>query len=188
MSQAPKIQALQEADASVDKGVSFAALYEAHAEAVYAWAMRYARGRTQWAEDVTHDVFVKAWEHRAWLREADVRGWLYRVTQNLVFSALRREQSFGQRLTRLFSAESEADSKTPEAALSRRESVGRAMAALNALPGQERVVLAMKVLDELSQREIAAALGLSEGYVSKLLSRAQARLSSGEWKVDDGPP
>ena len=116
------------------------------------------------------------------------RGWLYRVTQNLAFSTLRRERSFGQRLNGLFSSREEADASTPEVALARQEKVGRAMAALNALPGQERVVLAMKVLDGSSQREIAAALGLSEGYVSKLLSRAQARLSSGEWKVDDDTP
>ena len=49
--------------------------------------------------------------------------------------------------------------------------------------GQERVVLALKILDGLSQREIAALLSLSEGYVSKLTARATARLGAQGWKV-----
>ena len=55
--------------------------------------------------------------------------------------------------------------------------------ALQSLPGQERVVLALKILDGLSQREIAALLSLSEGYVSKLVARATARLGAKGWKV-----
>src|SRR5688500_14401769 len=88
--------------------ISFEALYEAHAEQVFVWAMRYARGRTGWAEDITHDVFVKAWEHRAWLREEEVKGWLFRVTQNVAFSSLRRESSLTTRLRHFFEGTEDA--------------------------------------------------------------------------------
>ncbi|MBZ4399730.1 MULTISPECIES: RNA polymerase sigma factor [unclassified Myxococcus] len=169
--------------------VSFDALYEAHVEDVYVWAMRYAAGRTGWAEDVTHDVFLKAWEHQTWLREEDVRGWLFRVTQNVAFSALRREKTFRQRIASfLFPESSTPPESTPDAALERREAVSSATATLDRLPGQERVVMTLKLLDDLSQREIAQLLSLSEGYVSKLISRAQGRLSAWGWKVDDGAP
>ncbi|WP_223645763.1 RNA polymerase sigma factor [Corallococcus sp. EGB] len=169
--------------------VSFDTLYEEHAEDVYVWAMRYAAGRSGWAEDVTHDVFLKAWEHRAWLREEDVRGWLFRVTQNVAFSALRRERTFRQRIADLWSPVQPAQAEsTPETALARQEAVRSATATLDRLPGQERVVMALKILDDLSQREIAQLLSLSEGYVSKLISRAQGRLSAWGWKVDDGSP
>ncbi|AFE08774.1 ECF subfamily RNA polymerase sigma factor [Corallococcus coralloides DSM 2259] len=172
-----------------DRPVSFDTLYEEHAEDVYVWAMRYAAGRSGWAEDVTHDVFLKAWEHRAWLREEDVRGWLFRVTQNVAFSALRRERTFRQRIADLVSPVQPARTEsTPETALARREAVRSATATLDRLPGQERVVMALKILDDLSQREIAQLLSLSEGYVSKLISRAQGRLSAWGWKVDDGSP
>ncbi|MBJ6766005.1 RNA polymerase sigma factor [Myxococcaceae bacterium JPH2] len=169
--------------------VSFDTLYEEHAEDVYVWAMRYAAGRSSWAEDVTHDVFLKAWEHRAWLREEDVRGWLFRVTQNVAFSALRREKTFRQRISELlFPVQPAETESTPEAALVRREAVRSASATLDRLPGQERVVMALKILDDLSQREIAQLLSLSEGYVSKLISRAQGRLLAWGWKVEDGSP
>jgi RNA polymerase sigma factor (sigma-70 family) len=169
--------------------VSFDTLYEEHAEDVFFWAMRYAAGRSGWAEDVTHDVFLKAWEHRAWLREEDVRGWLFRVTQNVAFSALRHENTFRRRLSALLFASQRTETEaTPEAALERKEAVRDATAALDRLPGQERVVMGLKMLDDLSQREIAQLLSLSEGYVSKLISRAQGRLSAWGWKVDDGSP
>ncbi|MCP3064217.1 RNA polymerase sigma factor [Myxococcus sp. K38C18041901] len=169
--------------------VSFDTLYEAHVEDVYAWAMRYAAGRSGWAEDVTHDVFLKAWEHQAWLREEDVRGWLFRVTQNVAFSALRRERTFRQRIANLlFPAHPAHVESTPESALTHREAVRSATATLDCLPGQERVVMTLKLLDDLSQREIAQLLSLSEGYVSKLISRAQGRLTAWGWKVDDGAP
>ncbi|NRD47285.1 MULTISPECIES: RNA polymerase sigma factor [Corallococcus] len=172
-----------------DRPVSFDTLYEEHAEDVYVWALRYAAGRSGWAEDVTHDVFLKAWEHRAWLREEDVRGWLFRVTQNVAFSALRRERTFRQRIADILSPVQPAQTEfTPETALVRREAVRSATATLDRLPGQERVVMALKILDDLSQREIAQLLSLSEGYVSKLISRAQGRLSAWGWKVDDGSP
>ncbi|MGQ0504400.1 MAG: RNA polymerase sigma factor, partial [Myxococcaceae bacterium] len=146
-------------------------------------------GRRAWAEDITHDVFIRAWEHRAWLREEDVGGWLFRVTQNAAFSALRRESTFAGKVQHaLDTFRSPSEPATPEEALQQRQAVDGATATLNRLPGQERVVMAMKTLDGLSQREIAQILSLSEGYVSKLLSRAQARLTSWGWKANyDGP-
>jgi RNA polymerase sigma-70 factor (ECF subfamily) len=176
-------------EAPPTRPVSFEALYAAHAEQVYLWALRYARGRTGWAEDVTHDVFMRAWEQRAWLREADVKGWLFRVTQNLAFSALRREHTFRHKLWRLLVPTGRADpSPSPETAYVQQEALHRAEGALARLPDQERVVLSMKLLDGLSQREIAQALSLSEGYVSKLTHRAQARMEAWGWEVDDGTP
>ena len=41
----------------------------------------------------------------------------------------------------------------------------------------------MKLLDEQPQREIAATLGLSEGYVSKLVRRGLDRLRAKGWEV-----
>jgi DNA-directed RNA polymerase specialized sigma24 family protein len=43
----------------------------------------------------------------------------------------------------------------------------------------------MKVLDGASQREIARALDVSEGYVSKLIARSVERLAAAGWEVDD---
>ena len=163
---------------------NFADLYRQFAGQVFAWARRYAGGRTGWAEDVTHDVFLRAWLHRDELRAADVKSWLFRVTQNRAFPLLRREGTIAGRLRRAIHLAWHGEAPTtPEDALLERRMAATATAALVTLPGQERVVLALKILDGLSQREIAALLSLSEGYVSKLVARATARLTAKGWKV-----
>jgi len=165
----------------------FEELYREFAGQVFAWARRYAGGRTGWAEDVTHDVFIRAWLHRDELRTGDVRGWLFRVTQNRAFTLLRREGTIAGKLRQTIHAAWHGEAPTtPEDALDRQQTMATATASLQALPGQERVVLALKILDGLSQREIAALLSLSEGYVSKLVARATARLAANGWKVDGG--
>lgn len=170
-------------------GLSFEDLYERHADQVYAWAMRYARGQSAWAEDLVHDVFVKSLQHLPELRADEVQGWLFRTTQNLAFSRLKREGWLLGRLgwIRAPSLQGEAP-PTPEELLERQHAAKSATAALQRLPGKEQVVVAMKVLDGMSQREIAQMLELSEGYVSKLLARAWERLSAWGWEVDDERP
>jgi RNA polymerase sigma factor (sigma-70 family) len=102
---------------------------------------------------------------------------------------LRRESSLAHRLRDAVRTAWLPDAPaTPEDALDQQQTAYAASAALEALPGQERVVLCLKMLDGLSQREIAELLSLSEGYVSKLVARAIARLAASGWKVgDDGP-
>lgn len=179
----PKGSSVSAPEAS--RPVSFDALYAEHARQVLAWAARYSKGRQGWAEDLAHDVFLQAWNHRAWLREADVKGWLYRVTQNLAFSTLRRENRFGELLQQAVDALPLPRARaTPDESLEHRQALAHATKALDALPGQERVVMVMKTLDGLSQREIAHTLSLSEGYVSKLLARAQAKLQAQGWATE----
>jgi RNA polymerase sigma-70 factor (ECF subfamily) len=164
---------------------SFEELYAEHADQVFVWATRYSRGRRAWAEDVVHEVFVKVWEHRARLHTADVRGWLFRVTQNVAFSTLRRELTVAGWVASLLSGgEARETAPTPHELLEGRQAIEGATAVLDRLPGQERVVMAMRLIDDLSQRQIAEVLSLSEGYVSKLLTRARARLESWGWKVE----
>lgn len=163
----------------------FEDLYQQYAAQVFAWARRYAHGRTAWAEDLTHDVFVRAWEHRDELRDEEVKAWLFRVTQNRAFTVLRRENSLTRRLTQALDWGWRPEPPaTPEDELDAQQATFAASAALQKLPGQERVVLCLKILDGLSQREIAALLSLSEGYVSKLVTRGSARLAALGWKVD----
>ena len=75
----------------------------------------------------------------------------------------------------------------PDEALERQDDAAAALRLLNTLPPKERMVLSMQVLDGHSQREIARMLGFSEGYVSKLLTRAWASIRAAGWEVDDAP-
>jgi RNA polymerase sigma-70 factor (ECF subfamily) len=160
-----------------DKESTFEAWYSAHRRRVFGWALRYGGGESAWAQDLAHDVFVRLWEHLdEFAPDADVGGWLYRVTANLAVSRLRREQSFLGRILPRYGAGREEVAASAEARIEEREEVAIARRILQTLPAPERVVLCMKHLDGKSQREIAQALHMSEGNVSKLAARAWARL------------
>jgi RNA polymerase sigma-70 factor, ECF subfamily len=162
-----------------------AACYLAHRDRVYRWSLRYAGGRSDWAEDLAHDVFVRLTENFSKLDDTDEIGrWLYRVTANLAISRLRRERLALNRLVMLVRGERTEHEPPADRILEEREQAAQAMAALRQLPAKERVVICMRVLDGLSQKEIAEALELSEGYVSKLLKRAWARLQEAGWREE----
>ncbi|MBL8919238.1 MAG: sigma-70 family RNA polymerase sigma factor [Myxococcaceae bacterium] len=164
---------------------TFERLYDAHRREVFRWALRFGGGRATWAEDVTHDAFMKLWQHLSRVdTETDVGGWLYRVTANLALSRLRRDRSFTSLVTRFFTDEEEA-AESADVEVTLKEEARAALEALRALPPREAMVLTMKVMDGKSQREIAEALSMSEGYVSKLAARGWDRLRAAGWEVPD---
>jgi RNA polymerase sigma factor (sigma-70 family) len=181
MTAAASIFSVERADARASLGE----LYELHRHRVFRWAMRYANGSRAFAEDLTQDVFMKLKDAMETTEIADPGGWLYRATANLAISRLRREGSFLGRLTRLLAPNEPALAAAPDEALELQQQARRAMTLLAQLPAQQRVALSMKILDGKSQREICAALELSEGYVSKLIDRATTAIRAAGWEVSD---
>jgi RNA polymerase sigma-70 factor, ECF subfamily len=171
---------------SDDQRMTFEASYQAFRHRVYRLGLRYGGGRESWAEDLTQDVFMKLYRELPSLTDReDLGGWIYRVTTNAALSRLRRERSVFRTVRQLWSQQDEQAQEQADTRLELSERAQEAEAMLAALPPKERVVLSMKVLDGRSQREIAGLLGLSEGYVSKLLTRSWARLQAAGWEVDD---
>lgn len=164
----------------------FESCYRKHWSRVFRWSLRYAGGNATWAEDLSHDVFLRLLEHFGELeRHHDLGGWLYRTTANLAISRLRRERSWVARFADAWRALQSETAPSAEIIVVQREEAARALASLTALPPRERVVLSMKLLDGKSQRDIAEALELSEGYVSKLLRRGLEKLRSDGWEEED---
>lgn len=154
--------------------VSFEDAWEAHRARVFHWALRYGAGDRGFAEDLTHDAFLKLWAQLPSLNDhADLGGWLYTVTARLAVSRLRASRGLLSLVRRWLQPPGEP---APDEALHARRSTEAALRALSLLPERERVVLCMVSLDGLSQREVAMQLKLSEGYVSKLVTRGRERL------------
>ena len=63
-------------------------------------------------------------------------------------------------------------------AVEQKEIVAALTEAIEELPDRERLVVALYYQDELTQREIAKVLGISESRVWQLHARALARLRS----------
>jgi len=129
------------------------------------------------AEEAAQDGFVKAyralWRFRA---GAPFKPWLLRIVAN---EARNRRRSAGRRAALALRATQEPSGEaapSPEAALLDSERRDDLVAALNRLSEHDREALACRYFLDLSEAEIAAALGVRPGTVKSRLSRALERL------------
>lgn len=151
-------------------------LYRRHHRAVFHLALRYGLGDEPWAEDVVHDVFVALLDRLPHLdAHEQLDGWLYRVTTNRCLRKLRRDRFLHDVVRRLWDMGPTERPSDEERVFARHE-LERARQVLGELAPRERVVVCMVHLDGKSQREVGEILGLSKGYVSKLLARGTAQL------------
>ena len=130
------------------------------------------------AEDVAQDAFVKAYYALDRFREgAPFRPWLLRIVAN---EAKNRKVAVGRHPTVELSAA--ADRASGETALSPEDAAVAAdlraglVAAINRLRPEDRLVLAYRFFFDLSENEMADALGVARGTVKSRLSRAMGRL------------
>jgi len=130
------------------------------------------------AEDVTQDAFVKAYYALDRFREgAPFRPWLLRIVAN---EAKNRRAAAGRRPTVELSAA--ADRASGETALSPEDAAvaadlrTRLLLAVKGLRDDDRLVLTYRYFLDLSEAEMAAALGVARGTVKSRLSRALGRL------------
>lgn len=141
------------------------ALYERAVEDVYRYAMRLTGGNRAWADEVVQDTFVGLLERSRGpaAQTVDV-GWLIVSCRHRFLDGIKRERRLKARQLR--SAEPiDADSGS-----------GRAVEALDELPTDQRIVLVLKYIDQLSVTEIAAEIGRSVHATESLLIRAKASL------------
>ncbi len=165
-------------------------LYARHRDQVYRKCLLLCGGNRSWAEDVTHDVFVRMLERLPELKDpGDLGGWIHRVTMNTCMTRLRRDGSIWGRVRAALmgevSAAGTAAVTTPERHVQVAQDLEGVREQLSRIPAKERVVFCMRHLDGMKQREIATSLDLSEGYVSKLLNRTKGRLKARGWEAPD---
>jgi RNA polymerase sigma-70 factor (ECF subfamily) len=149
-------------------------LYVRHRDQVFRQALRY--GDRAFAEDVTHDVFLRLVTAIDRLEdEDDLGGWFHRVTQNRCLTKLKRDR-FHAQLNNVLSFFQTPVSRTPEADVVAKDEIEKTLAAVRSLPPKERLAFSMLHLDGKSQNEIALSMGHTKGYVSKVLKRATERV------------
>lgn len=174
-----------ESDASVigrslDDPDAFAEIFERHHPAIWSFAVS-RLGREDGA-DVAAQVFVTAFEQRDRFDPdyESARPWLFGIAANLVRRAHRTRRRGSRALVRLAGrlggrgedAVLEVDDRL--AAEGRLAEVKRC---LDALSRRDREILLMAVMDGLSYREVAEALGIPIGTVRSRLSRSRRRLA-----------
>ena len=144
-----------------------------HKRTVYSAARRLL-GSHEDADEAAQIAFVRAWQALNGFRgESSLRTWLVRIVLN-VSKSLRAK---APPLDGLEGQEQLADTRAgSEDLLRRRESAVRVRRAVNQLPPRQREVVMLKVFSEMTHREVAQILGLSEGAVKAHLHQAVSNL------------
>jgi RNA polymerase sigma factor (sigma-70 family) len=126
------------------------------------------------AEDVVQEGLAAAWRAmRESETEIQLKPWLYTIVGNRALNA-RRDARPHEPL----GDEIDVVRRPDEIALTNEE-LGRAVAAVNALPPAQRKALVRSALDGRTHDQIAAELGSTPGAVGQLVFRARAGLRNG---------
>ncbi len=156
---------------------AFEEIVERYSDLVFRTALAVA-GRPADAEEAAQDAFVKAHAALGRFRAGEpLRPWLLRIAGNEARNRVRsagRHTSLQLRVTE--AARTGGAAPSPEAAALAAEERYRLLEALNASDPDDRAVIALRFLLDLSVAETAATLGLPEGTVKSRLSRALSRL------------
>ncbi len=158
--------------AQAGDAAAFRAVYHAHVGRVYALCLRLS-GDRQEAEELTQDVFVRAWEKLGSFRGESAFGtWLHRLAVNTVLMARRAR---GRRERRVASSEDpEALALPPHG-----DAPGLALdleRALARLPEGAREVFLLFDVEGYGHVEIAGMLGIATGTSKAQLFRARRLL------------
>jgi RNA polymerase sigma-70 factor (ECF subfamily) len=132
-------------------------------------AYRYASNPCE-AEDIAQEALLRAWRRRSTLREAGSRKqWLATIVRNEAFRHYSRPRPAPTDDLELYEGSEDAlvVSTVERADL---------QAALERLSERERVLLALRYEEDLTQPAIAARLGIPEGTVKVQLHRARLKL------------
>jgi RNA polymerase sigma-70 factor (ECF subfamily) len=143
-----------------------------HQAAVFRYAYRLS-GCVSTAEDITQEVFLRAFRSLHQLREMEAaRGWLLVIARN-EFVRLCRKSSTS--CAAVETHEYELSDESDEPLVDRQEWVE---VALRQLPEEFRLVLLMFYFEELSYADIAEQLNIPMGTVMSRLSRGRAHLKA----------
>jgi RNA polymerase sigma-70 factor (ECF subfamily) len=155
----------------------FSELYKAHLRDVYSYAY-YRVGNHHDAEDLTEQTFLQAYRHfeRA-QRESKgrpLRPWLIRIAHNLAANYYRDRSRRPQ--TTIDDAGPLATAHTTEGLVQERDDLERILRGVQQLPDDRREALIMRFALGMDNREIARALGRTDGATKVLLHRAIRQL------------
>jgi RNA polymerase sigma-70 factor, ECF subfamily len=130
------------------------------------------------AEEAVQEAFLRAWRFRDSLTSVpSIKPWLYRVVVNACYSKLRQEiphrdrRAGDQPLAYLPSSEHD-----PASQAQRTEVADTVLEALQRLPLSLRVPIVLRYYADLSERDIARAIGRRPGTVKSRLHEARRRL------------
>lgn len=160
---------------------AFNTLVQRYQKSIHALAWRKI-GDFHFAEEITQDTFLKAYENLSTLKDPNqFAGWLYVIANRLCINWSQRNKSPMQSLEDIPMGQIEQSSYThyvseQREARATEERYDRVKKLLEKLPESERTVLTLYYLGEMTTKEIGKFLGVSVNTITSRLQRARRRL------------
>ena len=155
----------------------FSELYRAHLRDVYSYSY-YRVGNHHDAEDLTTQTFLQAYRHferaQRESRGRPLRPWLIRIAHNLAANHFRNKSRKPQ--TPIDDTTVLSTLHTTEDLVEGRDELARILEGVQQLPGDRKEALIMRFALGMDNREIARALGRSDGATKVLIHRAIKQL------------
>lgn len=149
---------------------AFGALYDHYAKPIYRYIYLKISDKTL-TEDITHEVFLSAWQniHHYNFQGLPFSSWLYQIARNRVIDYYRTHRDFldvyevKETAGKLIS-----QPVNPDHGLD----LERVKQALNQLSDDQKEVIVLRFINDLSPPEIAVIMGKSEGAIRLIQYRA----------------
>jgi RNA polymerase sigma-70 factor (ECF subfamily) len=159
---------------------AFRQLWENHHAVAMAAALRLCRQRAL-AEEITQGAFLLAWRGLPGFRQGNpFRPWLMRILYRHALDVMEKQRAYARPLSLDDMLESEVapagsalEQADPQERVAQREEVRQALARLSA---DQRRVIALRYGADLTEVDIAQALGWPVGTVKSRLNRAREHL------------
>jgi RNA polymerase sigma-70 factor, ECF subfamily len=177
---------VQDAPSGLARDSEFANFMRKYQDMVFTTSARLVRNDAQ-AEDISQEVFIKAYEHFDMLSTSPTAGgWLKTVATNLSLNHLQRYRNRWRFFSEMRSTDSSGE-ETPEVEFAAPETFFEGIdseerrawvdAALAKLPDHQRVPLVLYHFEDASYEDIARRLGVSLAKVKTDILRARVALA-----------
>ncbi|SHN45434.1 RNA polymerase sigma factor [Chitinophaga sp. CF418] len=155
--------------------LAFEAIYDLYKKPLSARLLKLLKSPEQVAETI-QELFLKLWENRSNINpEKPIKGYLYRIAENLVYDFFRKAATDSRLKTTLLRYTDSAYNNI-EKVLYEQESRELLYRIIDQLPPQRKRVFILCKLEEKSYREISETLGISTAAVNDHITKANAFL------------
>jgi len=151
---------------------AFGDLYTIFVEKIYRYVFYHVKSKMA-AEDITGEVFLKAWRAIGSCRgkESTFSPWLYRIAHNQLIDEIRKRDR--QVPLDLDNVGIISDSESSAEKYSEKQEL---LKLIDRLPSNQRQVILLKFIEGMDNREIAKIMNKSEGAIRVTQMRALAVL------------
>jgi RNA polymerase sigma factor (sigma-70 family) len=164
---------------------AFGEIVHRYGDSLLGYLIRMTGNREQ-AEDLFQETFKKVHEKSHTFRGTEFKSWLFRIATNVTYDGFRKRRQVeshykqvnynNQNNEGLVSAVTDI-SNNPSTVAIKTEQIKQVRQAIDSLPDKQRATLVLAYYQQLSYREVAAALDCSVGTVKTQMFRALRTLA-----------